>query len=46
MVFLIPKNPPTTDLLAREGNDERVIELLKRTVSKYPVTERLPPEAL
>ena len=49
MVFrLIPKNPPSTDLLeaaeemsllAREGDNERVLKLLRRSVPNYPVVE-------
>ncbi len=57
MVFrLIPKNPPSTDLLevaeemsllAREGDDERVLKLLRRSVPNYPVVETgTLPEAL
>jgi FlaA1/EpsC-like NDP-sugar epimerase len=57
MVFrLIPKNPPSTELLeaaeemtllAREGDDERVLHLLRGSVPNYPVVEAGPlPEAL
>ncbi len=57
MVFrLIPKNPPSTDLLevaeemsllAREGDDERVLKLLRRSVPNYPIVETgTLPEAL
>ncbi len=57
MVFrLIPKHPPSTDLLeaaeemallAREGDDERVLHLLRRSVPNYPVVETgTLPEAL
>ena len=57
MVFrLIPKNPPSSDLLevaeemalfAREGEDEKALELLRRNVPNYPVVESgTMPEAL
>jgi FlaA1/EpsC-like NDP-sugar epimerase len=49
MVFrLLPKNPPPSDLLdtaeemtflAREGDDEKTLELLRRVVPNYPVVE-------
>jgi FlaA1/EpsC-like NDP-sugar epimerase len=49
MVFrLIPKDPASSDLLeaaeemtffAREGEDEKALELLRRTVPNYPVVE-------
>ena len=57
MVFrLIPKNLPSTDLLeaaeemallSREGNDERVLHLLRCSIPNYPVVETgTLPEAL
>jgi FlaA1/EpsC-like NDP-sugar epimerase len=57
MVFrLIPKNSPSTDLLeaaeemallAREGDDERILHLLRCSVPNYPVVETgTLPEAL
>jgi FlaA1/EpsC-like NDP-sugar epimerase len=52
LVFrLIPKNPPLPDLLplaeemlflARDGRDEEVLDLLKRSVPNYPTAERFP----
>jgi FlaA1/EpsC-like NDP-sugar epimerase len=49
MVFrLLPKNPPPSDLLeiaeemtfiAREGDEEKALDLLRRTVPNYPVVE-------
>lgn len=49
MVFrLLPKNPPPSDLLetaeemtflAREGGDEKTLDLLRRAVPNYPVVE-------
>lgn len=57
MVFrLVPKNPPSSDLLevaeemaylAREGDDEKALKLLRRAVPNYPVVESgALPEAL
>lgn len=57
MVFrLIPKNPPSADLLeaaeemtllARGGDDEKVLKLLRRSVPNYPLVEAgTLPEAL
>jgi FlaA1/EpsC-like NDP-sugar epimerase len=57
MVFrLIPKDPPSPDLLevaeemtffARAGDDEKVLELLRRAVPNYPIVESgTTPEAL
>jgi hypothetical protein len=49
MVFrLIPKNSPSFDLLevvgdmtffAREGDDEKALSLLRRTIPNYPAIE-------
>ena len=49
MVFrLIPKNPPSADLLevaeemaffAREGDDDKALKLLRRNVPSYAVAE-------
>ena len=36
---LIAKNPPSADLLAREGNDERILKLLRRYLANCPVIE-------
>jgi FlaA1/EpsC-like NDP-sugar epimerase len=57
MVFrLIPKDPPSSELLevaeemtffARAGDDEKVLEFLRRAVPNYPVVESgTMPEAL
>jgi hypothetical protein len=49
MVFrLVPKNPPASDVLeivgemtffAREGDDEKTLNLLRRAVPNYPPVE-------
>ncbi len=56
MVFrLLPKNPPASDLLdtaeemtflAREGDDEKTLELLRRAVPNYLVVESAAPPGM
>ncbi len=56
MVFrLLPKNPPPSDLLdaaeemtflARDGDDEKTLELLRRAVPNYPVVESAAPPGM
>ncbi|MBA4115461.1 MAG: polysaccharide biosynthesis protein [Rubrobacter sp.] len=56
MVFrLLPKNPPPSGLLdtaeemtflAREGDDEKTLELLRRAVPNYPIVESAAPPGM